>query len=123
MNEKRANALAKVLSGEAWQSGGGIWLVSLNIGGKVVVFSGDCVCEYESEAAFDESRPSKAIDLVDMDDDERWVIVDASGSFMYADNDLELGWCNEFDARQEARGLESRGEGRWQVMRCDELEV
>ncbi|MDP1661223.1 MAG: hypothetical protein Q8L55_04835 [Phycisphaerales bacterium] len=122
MNEKRAEALAAALGGEAWQSGGGIWLVTLNVGGKVVAFSGDCICEYQSEEAFDESRASKTIELTVPEDDERWVIVDQDGTVFYANNEFELGWDDEGEARREARGLESRGEGRWQVVRAEEIE-
>ncbi len=118
MNEKRAEALAAALGGEAWQSGGGVWLVQVNVGSKLVVFSGDCVCEYESEEAFDESRASKTIELTDPDEDERWVIVDQDGTVFYANDEFELGWTDEHEARREARGLESRGEGQWQVVRA-----
>ena len=125
MNEKQAEALARALGGEAWNSGGGIWLVQLLVGEKLVVFSDDCICEYASEDDFDAGNASQTIYLEDQDagGDDRWVIVDQTGAVMYENNDLELGWRHEEDARHEAQGLESRGEGRWQVVRADELEV
>lgn len=117
MNQKQAEALAKVLGGEAWQSDGGIWLVSLHVGDKYVVFSGDCVCEYTSEKAFKEGRAAKTIYLEDPDGDgDRYVVVDQTGAVMYENDELELGWRFEEDAEDYARGLESRGEGYWQVV-------
>lgn len=125
MNEKQATALARALGGEAWNSGGGVWLVTLHVGRKLVVFSGDCVCEYDSEEDFDAGNASKTINLEEQDGggggDDRWVIVDQHGTVMFENNDLELGWRDEEDARQEARGLQSRGEGQWQVIRADEV--
>src|SRR5688572_11878945 len=81
--------------------------------------SGDCVCEYASEEDFDAGNASQTIYLEDQDigGDDRWVIVDQTGAVMYENDEFELGWRHEEDARHEARGLESRGEGRWQVVR------
>ena len=62
MNEDQAKQIAQALSGEAWQSGGGIWLVLLRQGnGKLVVISDEAVCEYDDEKHFEESRPAKTI--------------------------------------------------------------
>jgi len=62
MNEKQAFLLAKCLGGEPWQSGGEIWVVTVHrADGAIVVFSGDAVCEYEDEAAFDEGRAKSSI--------------------------------------------------------------
>lgn len=62
MNEKQANVVADALDGQAWQSGGGIWLVLLRQGnGKLVVISDEAVCEYDDEQHFEESKPAKAI--------------------------------------------------------------
>ena len=62
MNEFQAKQVAEALSGEIWQSGGGIWLVLLRQGnGKIVVISDEAVCEYEDEKHFEEAKPSKAI--------------------------------------------------------------
>jgi hypothetical protein len=47
MNQKQAELLAKAVGGDAWQSGGGVWVVTLNReDGRLVVFSGEAVCEY-----------------------------------------------------------------------------
>ena len=65
MNETDANTLAKVIGGEPWASGGGIWLVRLtNTDGKFVVFSDDMVCEYRDEEAFRQGDASQSIVLV-----------------------------------------------------------
>ena len=64
MDEDRAKQIAEALSGETWQSGGGIWLVLLRRqDGKLVVISDEVVCEYDSEEQFDESKPSNSIYL------------------------------------------------------------
>lgn len=61
-NEGQARQIAQVLSGEAWQSGGGIWLVLLRqANGKLVVISDEAVCEYDDEKHFEKSKPAKAI--------------------------------------------------------------
>lgn len=50
MNEMQASALEAIVGDEAWQSGGGIWVVTVNReDGKLIVFSGDAVCEYDSD--------------------------------------------------------------------------
>ncbi len=65
MDERKAQSVAKALGGEAWQSGGGAWLVIVRRDdGRLVVLSADAVCEYESETAFDEGRASSTILLV-----------------------------------------------------------
>jgi hypothetical protein len=62
MNEYQARQIAEALSGEIWQSGGGIWLVLLRQGNsKLVVISDEAVCEYDDEQHFEESKPAKAI--------------------------------------------------------------
>jgi hypothetical protein len=44
MNELQAKQIAEALSGETWQSGGGIWLVLLKQGnGKLVVISDEII--------------------------------------------------------------------------------
>lgn len=69
MNESQAEALAVAIGGEAWQSGGGIWLVSVKrADNSLVVFSGDAVCEYECEEAFEEGRAKASILLTTSDD-------------------------------------------------------
>jgi hypothetical protein len=62
MNEMQAKQVAEALSGETWQSGGGIWLVLIRQGnGKLIVISDESVCEYDDEKHFEESKHSKAI--------------------------------------------------------------
>jgi hypothetical protein len=64
MNEKQATAVAEALGGEAWHSGGGIWLVRLtNPEGRLVVFSDDLVCEYKDEDAFRDGEALQTITL------------------------------------------------------------
>ena len=64
MDEEHAEAVAKALGGEPWNSGGGIWLVVLRRqDGSVVVVSGDVVCEYGSEEAFEASEAAASIVL------------------------------------------------------------
>ncbi len=62
MDEEQAKKIAQALSGEAWQSGGGVWLVLLRQGnGKLVVISDEAVCEYDDEQHFEQSNPAKTI--------------------------------------------------------------
>lgn len=122
MDERIAEQLATILGGEAWQSGGGIWLVTVNReDGSLVVFSGDAICEYENDEAFDASRASKTIFLDIPETEGLYVIVDLQGNVFYHDNATERGWRYEEDALREARALESRGEGRFTVVRQSEL--
>lgn len=122
MDERTADQLASIVGGEAWQSGGGIYLVTVNRDdGSLVVFSGDAICEYENDEAFDASKPSKTILLTIPETEDLYVIVDLKGNVFYLDNAMERGWRYEEDAQREARGLESRGEGRFSVVRQSEL--
>ena len=62
LNENTAEQVAKTFGGEAWQSGGGIWLVMLTRNdGKVVAISEDCICQYASEQAFQNSLAESCI--------------------------------------------------------------
>lgn len=122
MDERTAEQLAALVGGEAWQSGGGIYVVTVNRdNGSLVVFSGDAVCEYENDEAFDEVRATKTIHLNIPEADDLYVIVDLKGNVFYCDNSMERGWRYEEDAQHEARALESRGEGRFSVVRQSEL--
>ncbi|QYU67035.1 hypothetical protein J4558_19055 [Leptolyngbya sp. 15MV] len=122
MDERTAEQLAALVGGEAWQSGGGIYVVTVNRDdGSLVVFSGDAVCEYESDKAFDQGRATKTIHVNFPDADDLYVVVDLKGNVFYCDNAMERGWRYEEDAQQEARALESRGEGRFSVVRQSEL--
>jgi len=114
--------LATIIGGEAWQSGGGIYLVTVNRDdGSLVVLSGDTICEYENDEAFDAGRASKTVLLNIPETQDLYVIVDLRGIVFYQDNVMERGWRYEEDATQEARALESRGEGRFSVVRQSEL--
>jgi len=114
MDQKRAEALAAVVGGEAWDSGGGVWLVTVRrADGSLVVFSGEAVCEYQNDEAFDRAEARSTILLED--DDVRWVISDAAGNVFYQHDSLELGWRWEEEARHEARALESRTGERYLV--------
>jgi len=122
MDERTAEQLAVLVGGEAWQSGGGIWLVTVNReDGSLVVFSGDAVCEYENDEAFDTAQATKTIHLAIPETEDLYVIVDLKGTVFYQDNAMERGWRYEEDAQHEARALESRGEGRFSVVKQSEL--
>jgi hypothetical protein len=65
MNEDKARKLAELLEGEAWPSGGNIWLVRLtNTDGKLVVFSDDMVCQYDDIEMFRRGLPDQEINLL-----------------------------------------------------------
>lgn len=108
MNERQANALAEIFSGEAWNSGGGIWLAAYWRGdGKYIVFSGDAVCEYDSEEAFDNAAASNTLVLAS-GDEEWWVVSDAKGNIIHRNPDLKTGWRSREEAEHEASGFQSR---------------
>lgn len=122
MDERTAEKLAVLVGGEAWQSGGGIYVVTVHRDdGSLVVFSGDAICEYENDQAFDAGRASNTILLNIPETEDRYVVVDLKGSVFYQDNAMECGWRYEEDALHEARALESRGEGRFTVVKQSEL--
>lgn len=65
MKEQQAEALAKIIGGEPWQSGGGIWLViKYTEVGRVVTISDEVVKEYKDEAAFEVDRAHSTIVIV-----------------------------------------------------------
>lgn len=122
MDERTAEQLAVLVGGEAWQSGGGVYVVTVNRDdGSLVVFSGDAICEYSNDEAFDAGTASKTILLDIAEADDLFVIVDLKGNAFYQNNAMERGWRHEEDAMREARALESRGEGRFSVVRQSEL--
>ncbi|MBX3316385.1 MAG: hypothetical protein KF902_05920 [Phycisphaeraceae bacterium] len=122
MDERTAEQLAVIVGGEAWQSGGGIYLVTVNRDdGSLVVFSADSICEYENDDAFDAGRASKTIPLTIPETEELYVIVDLKGNVYYRDDKMERGWQFEEDALHEARAWESRGEGKFSVVKQSEL--
>ncbi len=62
MNESQAEQVAQALSGEAWQSGGDIWLVLLRrTDGKLTVVSDEVVCEHDNEECFEKANPAKTV--------------------------------------------------------------
>lgn len=62
MDEIQAARIAEILGGEAWQSGGDIWLVVIRRkDGHLVVISDEVICEYESEDAFENSQAINSI--------------------------------------------------------------
>ncbi len=108
MNEQQANALAEIFSGEAWDSGGGLWLAAYWRGdGKYIVFSGDSICEYASEDDFDNSNAAQTIVLAS-GEEEWWVVIDTEGNTIYRNPDLKTGWRFREEAEHEAAGLQSR---------------
>lgn len=122
MDQRTAEQLAVIVGGEAWQSGGGMYLVTVNRDdGSLIVFSSDAICEYESDEAFDAGLASKTIYASIPEGTELYVIVDLKGNVLYQDNAMERGWRYQEDAHQEALALESRGEGRFSVVRHSEL--
>ena len=65
MDEEKAEALAKLLGGETWQSGGDIWLVILKRSdGRIVAISDELVAEYADETDLALGGPSAQILLV-----------------------------------------------------------
>lgn len=121
MDKKTAEQLEVLVGGEAWQSGGDIWLVTVHRkDGSLVVFSGDAVAEYENEEAFEEGNAKNVIDLTIPEDGDLYVLVDTKGNVLYKNAELQRGWLHEEDARQEAMALQSRGEGKFQVIRKSE---
>lgn len=87
MDEQQAETLSKAVGGEAWQSGGGVYVVGLRRpDGSIVVFSDDVVAEYPDDDAFDAAKPTASIMLRD-DPTEYWVIQDEEGGVMLADPD------------------------------------
>lgn len=124
MEQRQAEAFAAIIGGEAWQSGGGIWLVTRQRGdGHVVVFDGQTMCEYESEDAFDEGRQPLASVAIsrgpggepEWDAQDRWVIQDGKGRVLYQHDALEVGWSSKFEAERQAAYLRSREGGVWAV--------
>lgn len=122
MDEKTANQLASILGGESWQSGGGMYLVTITRdNGSLIVLSGESICEYESAEAFDAGLAATTIPLEIPETDDLYVIVDPQGNIYYLDDRAERGWRFEEDAHREARAWQSRGEGPFSVIRQSEL--
>jgi len=65
MEEESARRIAEVLGGEAWNSGGGIWLViRKRADGKVVAISDESVCVYDSEDYLQGGQPTESVIIV-----------------------------------------------------------
>jgi len=62
MNEEKANKIAKIVGGSAFQSGGDIWVVIIEKDEGIAVISDESVCSYSSEDAFVEGE--KPLDSV-----------------------------------------------------------
>jgi len=57
MSERQAKAVAAALRADAWDSGGGIWLVVIRrADGKVVLISDEVVKVYSDYQTFDDDR-------------------------------------------------------------------
>ena len=104
MDQERAEMIARALSGEAWDSGGGVWLVKLyrEDDCSFVIISGDTVAEYESDEAFESGDPITSIELGTTD----WVIDFGNGDIAYADQHLKVGWRCQEDAEEWARSFD-----------------
>jgi hypothetical protein len=64
MNQEQALAVADALGGDAWHSGGNIWLVRFRAtDGRLVVISDEMAYEYADDTAFEEGRAAKTIEL------------------------------------------------------------
>ena len=60
--EWSAPMVAAALGGEAWQSGGGIWLVVRRTGdGRVITISESVIKEYADEEAFEADQPHRSL--------------------------------------------------------------
>jgi hypothetical protein len=120
MNDKQAQALASIFGGEAWQSGGGIWLAAYWRGdGKYIVFSGDAVCEYDSEEDFDDGKATNTI-LLASGDEEWWVVGDDKGNTFFQSDEFEVGWRSQEEAEHEASYLQSREGGHFFARRQED---
>ena len=65
MDEEKAGNLARILNGELWNSGGGLFLAIVRRSdGKIVAFSDEVVCEYADEEALNGGTPSNSIYLI-----------------------------------------------------------
>jgi len=127
MNQKQAEAMAAIMGGEAWQSGGAvgdIWLVTRQRGdGRAIVFDGECVCEYASDDAFENGDdPVATIELYrgrsgepEWDAQDRWVIDGAKGATLYEHDALGIGWSSREEAQRQATYLKRREGGVWTV--------
>ena len=65
MDKAKADALAKLLGGYVWDSGGGINLVVIpRCDGKLIMISDECICEYEGDDPLEAEQPTNTIVLI-----------------------------------------------------------
>ena len=65
MDKEKATALAELLNGEAWQSGGGIYVVLVrNSLGQVIGITDESICVYAHEKALGEGIAEQSFLLV-----------------------------------------------------------
>lgn len=123
MDKKTAEQLEAVVGGEVWERDGE-WVVTVNEeDGSIVLYSGAGVFQYKDDAALDADQPMATVNATIPAAAELWVLVDTDGNVFYQHDALERGWRYEEDARREAIALQSRGEGRFQVVRKSEVEA
>jgi hypothetical protein len=121
MDKKTAEQLEALVGGEAWERDGA-WVVSAyQEDGTIVLFTGEQVLQFADDKALDENRPMGTVNVSVPSADDLYVLVDAKGNVLYKSAELERGWLHEEDARQEARALQSRGEGKFQVVQRSEV--
>lgn len=64
MTEEQARAVAEALGGDAWHSGGEMWLVVFRrTDGRTIAISDEIVCEYADDEAMETGTASSSIPL------------------------------------------------------------
>jgi hypothetical protein len=121
MDKKTAEQLEALVGGEAWERDGA-WVVSAyQEDGTIALFTGEQVLQFADDKALDENRPMGTVNVSVPSADDLYVLVDAKGNVFYKSAELERGWPHEEDARQEAMALQSRGEGKFQVVQRSQV--
>ena len=65
MDESKANAIAELLGGYAWNSGGGIYLVVIDLAdGARIVISDEVVSEYRDDESMENGEALATIRLI-----------------------------------------------------------
>ncbi|QHI69282.1 hypothetical protein [Tichowtungia aerotolerans] len=65
MDEEKANQLAELLNGEAWNSGGGIYIVLVrNSLGQIIGITDESICLYANEQALEDGFAGQSFLLV-----------------------------------------------------------
>jgi hypothetical protein len=123
MDKKTAEQLEAIVGGEAWERNGE-WVVTVNEeDGSIVLYTGEGIFQYESDEALDADKPMATVNATIPSAEDLWVLVDTKGNVFFQNNKLERGWRYEDDARREAMALQSRGEGKFQVVRKSDADV